>query len=368
MRSPILLLAALAAASFGAPADATAQEDEQAAFARVLDAWNARRDGIATLRVEVVADALRPKGYLNPHKEILNDPPEGDYPAEDHRFEKQAVQYLDLAGKRSRSELRGERFGPGDEYSPFRRIFVLNGREWIAFTPLDDRGRDYHKIEFESGTGPSRGRTGFETLSLPVLWIAGVFDREPSPVAFEPGPQASPKLFRSEGFVRRDGRRLLVVRQNADRPGRAEPAFWADPERGGAIAHYELMASGTGETIDLEHEERGDLGWIPVRWTATQMEPDGAPRLVEEAVLTEIKANPPLEDALFDVRPGKGQLVARLGEREREVGAYAGPDKPLTDPRVAENLTARGSWTPWIVSAAGIAIGALVLLVRSRRA
>ena len=361
----LLFPAATPAQDGAAPAQ---EDDEREAFTQVLEAWNARRDRFQTLRAEVVADAFQPKGYLNLHKDaLMDDPPEGDYPAEDHRFQQEVVQFLDLANGRSRSELRGERHTSTIGWRPFRRILVLNGREWIAYTPPEDRGEDFHKTAYTSGTAPPRGWTNFEALSYPVLWFVGVMDPPPRELSFNPGPRPSPEQFRSEGFVRHDGRRLLVVRQNASRPGQTEPAYWADPERGGAVARYEYVNPGIVKTIDVTHEDRGDLGWVPARWTVTLLESNGSPRLIEEAELTDLEANPALPDDLFDVQPPEGELVSRYGERERETGVYQDPDAPLADPRIAENLDARGSWTPWIIAAAVLVAGSLVLLVRSRQ-
>ena len=273
-------LVALATAATVASPPPLASAGEAEDLRKVLDAWAARRDA-RTLAADYSGTIFYPRGSMNAFKVLSRSrgAKTVEWPPEDYAGPVAGTILLDPGRERAAVTTRTVMFHANEDEPGLqrqnRRLF-LDGETWQVQEGHDDGG-------FSSG-GSSRPDLEFGTKAsmmtwigldpLPILLSAGYFQSNTRGGRLPTGEVPSAAGHAAHGYVTRDGRRLLVIRSEADARTRGYDEYWADPGADGEIAHAARHArSGVKWEVDVRFEGRPGVGRVPAEWTIREYLP-----------------------------------------------------------------------------------------------
>lgn len=261
--------------AFGGPTHA-GEPDEDALLNRIVGEWRTRTERAKTVSVTWKESVASADGRTKRE-------PETRYlwlelgPGSEVRFENRKV---------------GERTPPGEERGQVFSSF--NGRRNFQFTSADN-AKDW-----------PRG----------IVWDATVYDDQPSMqlrtwlLHFRPFAKPAPDLDRTKLEVAStkeviEGRDCVLLQwwdQDVPFSGR----YWVDVERGCSIVRYAEVFRGRATAhMNIRHEERDKLGWIPVKWDAAFA--NG--RMAITGELISVTLNPELQDSWFELAYPEGTVL-----------------------------------------------------------
>ncbi len=314
---------------------ATRAQEPDPRLDKVFADWKKRQERARAVRYRVSGKATLPKGSLSLADTERRFPKET--PPRDIVTPLRRTMLLDFTTNRHRLETVGlEYHADTDKVYPRVVTRLFDGTAIKAWRP---RELNTHPItgvrptepEIGVGKGHIGAGAGFEMSLLPFFVGHGTVMWRGGPVI--PGKlkgQPDRDLVYVHGAAVHQGRPCLVLRTQAVRRlSTSFDEFWVDPARESAIVRQFWMADKVAYVdFDIEYQATAD-GWLPLRWVCTQRDPgSGKTAWIEQLRVEEVRLDPPVSDADFDIEEQPGMLVDHATYAPPKAGTWWDAPEP----------------------------------------
>jgi hypothetical protein len=294
----------------------SAQEQNDALLARVLQAWQERQDRTKSLRFRWSGQKTYPKGAIP--SRVTSRPGDASKavtPKEDTTFE--THHSLALDGDRIRYHNENKIWShPRQEFLPQVYDCSYDGRDCKQFWPRGAVAHPKGVLRSESFNVEMNN-----VNARPVLMTY----RAMSPHVQLPHASEL-RLLKERAIL--DGHSCLILEQHPKFGQRRLVTMWVDPDRDYSIVR--LLSSAEQKsvlqlTVNYRHDP--DYGFVPVSWEVTRGGSSGDEKQSSSAVVSEYNLNVPipLDEFRIDFPPGTvvtDQKSAAGGKRSNEPKLY----------------------------------------------
>jgi hypothetical protein len=308
---------------------ATASADDAATLKAVFDAWARRQEQTRSAKFEWTMEASEVYDFPFPEEHSREGTPKrGDMV----RFQKTASMRLD-----------------GDKVD--YRVRIPDGSR-LSMAPFHRSASDGTVSQEYNESGDSSIHSSGIIRPKPHAFDTNSVYNRPILLTYRPLHPTILGLRRDQYRIAAvsgtiDGHSCIVVEETGDGPIRK--SYWVDPKREYIVLRYASKVEGKDRTRqDIQYEQRGDYGWVPVYWKTVALRESGRFDESTECRVTNCSVNEPLAAAEFQITFPAGTMV-------------------LDEVHGREYLIERSWWRDWLWPGAAVFVFGVIALWLWRR-